>query len=74
MPSTITRMIDNAAADHRNIERYLGSDHRFTPRRDTFGQWHYDYYDPATGDRHADLLQFEALSLKADLDVAADPV
>ncbi len=41
------------------------------PRRDAVGAWRYDFRDPVTGDRRADLFQNEAVSLKADLDAAA---
>ena len=60
-------MPDIAAADHRNLERFIASDPRFHPQH-RWGQWHIDFHDPRTGERRTGLLQYEALRLKADLD------
>ena len=59
---------DNAAADQRNLERFIATDPRFDPRRDPWGQWHIDFHDPRTGERKVGLLQYEAVRLKGELD------
>jgi hypothetical protein len=60
-------------SDNWNLERYIASDARFTPHVGGLVSSSplYDFNNPKTGRREEGLCQYEAVSLKADLDEAA---